>query len=78
MMPDDEVDYEALMTGAERVLDGVDGALDRLADHTYGTCETCGTPIAEDRLAATPLVATCERHLPLGERQASRPGETVG
>ncbi|MDA8357626.1 MAG: hypothetical protein M0Z95_15325 [Actinomycetota bacterium] len=77
-MPDDEVDYEALMTGAERVLDGVEHALARLADGRYGMCETCGAPIADDVLAETPLVENCERHLPLGERQGSRPGETVG
>lgn len=76
-MLDDEVDYETLMTGAERALDGVDGALARLADHTYGTCEACGTPIAEERLAETPLVVTCERHLPLGERPATVPNETA-
>ena len=69
-VPDDEPvpepppggDYEALLTDAGRVLDAVDVALVRLADHTYGACEACGAPIAEDRLAADPTARTCERH----------------
>lgn len=56
-------DYETLVRSAEAVLDAVDGALRRLDDGTYGTCEACGGPIADDLLASTPTTATCERHL---------------
>ncbi len=56
-------DYEALLADAGRVLDAVDAALARLADHTYGTCEACGAPIDDVRLADDPTARTCERHL---------------
>ena len=58
-----EHDYEAVLTEAERTLDDVDRALERLDDGTYGTCEACGEPIAEDRLDAHAAARTCERHL---------------
>lgn len=56
-------DYGAALAAAERILDGVDRALERLDGGTYGTCELCGAPIADDALAATPLARTCERHI---------------
>jgi RNA polymerase-binding transcription factor DksA len=56
-------DYGAALADAERVLDGVDRALQRLDEGTYGTCELCGAPVADDVLAATPLATGCERHL---------------
>ena len=37
----------------------VDAALARVADGTYGICEVCGRPIAEERLEAIPWAATC-------------------
>jgi DnaK suppressor protein len=37
----------------------VEAALRALDDGTYGTCVTCGKPIAADRLDAIPWVATC-------------------
>ncbi len=58
-------DYDALVADATRVLDEVDAALGRLADHSYGTCEVCGGPIGEGRSAADPVARTCERHLDL-------------
>jgi RNA polymerase-binding transcription factor DksA len=58
-----ERDYGAALAEAERVLDGVDGALERLDAGTYGRCELCGAAIEDDRLAATPLVLTCGLHL---------------
>ncbi|HVX22563.1 MAG TPA: TraR/DksA C4-type zinc finger protein [Acidimicrobiales bacterium] len=57
--------YEQMLAEAERVLDEVDGALARLRDGTYGTCEVCGDSIADDQLEARPTARTCERHLPL-------------
>lgn len=43
----------------EALLDQVDGALARLDDGSYGRCESCGTIIAEDRLAESPTARTC-------------------
>ena len=44
----------------ERVqLRQVEEALGRLAAGTYGTCRSCGRPIATERLDAIPWAATC-------------------
>jgi len=37
----------------------VNDALSRLADGTFGTCLSCGRPIAPARLEAIPWVAFC-------------------
>ena len=37
----------------------IDAALARIADGTYGTCETCGGAIGRDRLRALPEVRRC-------------------
>lgn len=50
------------LDGAERDVDDVETALERLDDGTYGTCEVCGAPIAEDLLAASPATRTCAAH----------------
>ena len=49
----------------------VDHALSRLAAGSYGTCESCGRPIGEERLRAMPEATLCleckseaERHNP--------------
>jgi DnaK suppressor protein len=47
---------------AEADLDGVDGALRRLDDGTYGRCEVCGGEIDDARLAASPTTTTCAEH----------------
>ena len=36
-------------------------ALDRIEVGLYGTCSTCGRPIAAERLAAVPTAITCVR-----------------
>jgi len=59
--------YEQRLAEAEQVLDDVDGALVRLRDGTYGSCEVCGDAIADDLLAVRPTARACERHLPLAE-----------
>jgi hypothetical protein len=43
----------------EALLDQVEHALARLDDGSYGRCESCGTIIADDRLAETPTASTC-------------------
>ncbi|WP_324273404.1 TraR/DksA family transcriptional regulator [Blastococcus brunescens] len=49
----------ALLDQARRRLDDVDAALARRDAGGYGTCETCGGPIAAERLAARPAARTC-------------------
>jgi DnaK suppressor protein len=55
--------YESELARAAAVLDGVDRALERLSEGTYGQCETCGTPIAETDLERDPTRRMCEQHL---------------
>jgi DnaK suppressor protein len=43
-------------------LDEVEIALGKLDDGTYGTCETCGQPIADARLEAMPQARFCIEH----------------
>jgi len=57
--------YESELTRASAVLDGVDRALDRLSEGTYGQCETCGDPILEADLERDPTLRMCEQHLTL-------------
>ncbi|HEX2577696.1 MAG TPA: TraR/DksA C4-type zinc finger protein [Aquihabitans sp.] len=40
----------------------VEGAMARLDEGTYGTCETCGGPIGEARLEAMPATRYCIDH----------------
>ncbi|MBI5345491.1 MAG: TraR/DksA family transcriptional regulator [Deltaproteobacteria bacterium] len=37
----------------------IEGALDRIKESTYGECEECGEPIAENRLRALPFTRVC-------------------
>jgi DnaK suppressor protein len=37
----------------------IEGALQRLASGTFGTCSTCGKPIAEERREALPWARDC-------------------
>ena len=55
---DREIDY-TLEENSENVLLSIDGALERIQSGTYGTCLNCGTPIADDRLAAIPWATHC-------------------
>jgi len=52
---------EALIRQAERHLEQIDAATKRLEAGTYGTCEVCGAPISEGRLAARPAATVCIR-----------------
>ena len=49
----------ALLDQARRRLDDVEAALARRAEGSYGSCATCGRPIAPERLAARPSARTC-------------------
>ena len=50
---------DALVRQARRRLEEVDAALERVASGSYGTCETCGEPIAAARLEARPASRSC-------------------
>jgi DnaK suppressor protein len=51
----------ALTRQCRQHLDEVDAALARIHATTYGLCETCGRPIAQERLDARPTARTCIR-----------------
>jgi DnaK suppressor protein len=55
---DRELD-EGLEEGAQQTLAQIDRALARLDAGTYGSCERCGLPIAEERLRARPWATLC-------------------
>ncbi len=50
---------ESLLDQSHRHLSELDRSLRRLDEGGYGTCETCGGPIGDDRLAARPTALTC-------------------
>lgn len=49
----------ALLKSARHHLADVEAALGRLDACTYGTCQTCGQPIAPERLEARPTALAC-------------------
>jgi DnaK suppressor protein len=50
---------DALVRQAQQQLAEIKLAVRRVADGTYGTCETCGNPIGEARLEARPTARVC-------------------
>jgi RNA polymerase-binding protein DksA len=48
-----------LEENSAHVLAEIDAALARIDAGTYGVCERCGNPIAEDRLEALPWATLC-------------------
>jgi DnaK suppressor protein len=59
----------ALRQNLERLLDQVEGALERFEAGTYGLCEQCGREIDPARLKALPYATLC---LPCQQRRESR------
>ncbi len=51
-----------ILTNVERELADVEGALARLDEGTYGTCQACGATIDDERLAAEPATPFCRDH----------------
>ena len=49
----------SLANNAREMLDQDQRALDRIADGTYGICESCGNPIGKLRLEAAPRATLC-------------------
>ena len=64
---DREIDY-SLEENSEQVLRAIDAALRRIDEGAYGTCETCGQPISEERLEAIPYATQCIDCRRKGER----------
>ena len=62
-----EID-STLEENSEHVLTGINEALDRIDDGTFGTCSGCGKQIAEDRLEAIPYATRCIDCQRLAER----------
>ena len=55
---DREMNY-TLEESAEQRLAAIDAALANIEAGTYGICERCGQPIAEERLEAVPYATLC-------------------
>ena len=55
---DRELD-QSLEEGAQQTLIAIEDALRKIEDGTFGTCEVCGKPIGEARLAAIPWARFC-------------------
>jgi DnaK suppressor protein len=52
----------------ETRLQDIDHAFQRLEDGGYGTCESCGQPIGDERLEARPEARFCIEHQEAAER----------
>jgi len=52
-------EVDALAGSLRETLGDIDNALEKIDKGTYGTCERCGKPVGEDRLAAMPAARLC-------------------
>ncbi len=52
-------EVDAIVASLLETLDDVDHALSKLDDGSYGSCESCASPIAEARLEAMPTARLC-------------------
>ena len=66
----------SILEQVEAELAGVEHALSRLDDGSYGTCESCGQPIGDDRLEAMPAVRFCVDCQATAEREARVSGSS--
>ncbi len=60
----------SILEQVEAELADVERAMQRLDDGTYGTCEACGSPIGDERLAVMPAARFCVAHQEVVERGA--------
>ncbi len=60
----------ALLGQARDRLAGIDAALRKIGQGSYGRCEQCGEPIGARRLAARPAATTCIACASAGRRQS--------
>jgi RNA polymerase-binding protein DksA len=71
------VDANVRVLETERgMLEEIDGALARIENGQYGTCEKCGSEIAEERLKAIPYVSLCIRCAAEGDGSLGRRDRT--
>jgi RNA polymerase-binding transcription factor DksA len=63
----------SILEQVEAELADIEHALVRLSAGTYGTCEACGKPVAEERLEVQPATRFCVDDQAAAEREA-RPG----
>ena len=61
----------SLANNARDLLQQVQHALARIADGTYGICESCGKPVGKYRLQAVPRATMCTACKELEERRYS-------
>ena len=59
----------SILEQVEAELTDVARALERINDGTYGTCEACGQPIADERLEAVPAARFCLEDQAEAERE---------
>lgn len=52
-------DAETLAAATQQRLERIGGALARIDEGTYGSCEVCGEPIGAERLEALPFTTLC-------------------
>lgn len=52
----------SIIESVKASLEDVDAAAARLKEGTYGQCQRCGKPIADDRLEAMPAARYCLEH----------------
>ncbi len=64
----------SILESVEAELADIEHALRRLDEGTYGTCEACGKPIADDRLEAQPAARFCLDDQSQAEHEARTPG----
>lgn len=55
-------EVRVLAENLRAMLGEVEHALDKIDGGNYGTCEVCGQPIGEARLAAMPATRFCVNH----------------
>ena len=58
--------YESELARSAAVLDGVDRALERLSEGTYGRVRDLRRPVLDADLERDPTRRACEQHLPAG------------
>lgn len=64
----------SILEQVEAELRDVERAMKRLDDGTYGSCEACGKPIADERLAAMPAARFCVDDQAKAEHESHPPG----
>jgi RNA polymerase-binding transcription factor DksA len=55
---------EVVLDRIQGDLEGVETALERLDDGSYGTCQACGSALDDELLADDPTLRFCAEHQP--------------